>query len=97
MTIDIRHHHTREEAKRRVELLIQRLKKEYGGQLQNFKEEWSGYTNKMEGSAKGYAVSGTIDVKDQLVTIDLKLPFLLKVFGAKIKSVVEEQIKKELV
>ena len=96
MNISIQHKQTKEEAKRRMEVLIQRLKKEYGGQLQNFKEEWSDYTNKVEGSAKGYSVSGMIDVKDGVVTVDLKLPFLLKVFSSKIKSVVEEQIKKEL-
>lgn len=96
MNINIQHNQTKEEAKRRVESLIQRLKKQYGGQIQNLKEEWSGYTNKIEGSAKGYSVSGTIDVKELIVNVDLKIPFLLQVFSKKIKSVVEEQIKKEL-
>ncbi|HWK08141.1 MAG TPA: polyhydroxyalkanoic acid system family protein [Puia sp.] len=96
MNIKIQHTHTREEARRRVTTLINKLKRQYGDQIQNLNEEWTDYTGTIEGSAKGYSLSGTIDVKEDVLDIDLKLPFLLQVFGNKIRSVVEEQVKKEL-
>lgn len=96
MNIKIQHTHTREEAKKRVTTLINKLKVQYSGQIQNLKEEWNGYTDTIEGSAKGYSLSGTIDVNEDTIDIDLKLPFLLQIFGNKIRSVVEEQVKKEL-
>ena len=69
---------------------------EYGGQIQDLKEEWVDYTDKIEGTARGYSISGAIEVKDLAVNIDLKIPFILRVFGAKIRSVIEQHVRKEL-
>jgi putative polyhydroxyalkanoate system protein len=96
MNIEITHTLARDEAKSRMMGLIDRLKSQYGGQIKDLKEQWVNYTDKIEGSARGHSVSGSINVEDKAVNIDLKIPFLLRVFSGKIRSVVEEHVKKEL-
>jgi len=96
MDIEIKNALTREEAKSRIIGLIGKLKEKYGGQIEDLKEEWSGDKGKFEGSAKGHSVSGSIDVKDLVVDIHIKIPFMLRIFSGKIRSVIEEQVGKEL-
>jgi putative polyhydroxyalkanoate system protein len=96
MKIEIKHRLARDEAKNRISGLIDQLKREYGSQIQNLNEKWVDYTDRIEGSAKGHSISGTIDVKDQAVNIDLKLPFILKIFSGRIRSVIEDHVRKEL-
>jgi putative polyhydroxyalkanoate system protein len=96
MNIKIEHRQTRDEAKRRVEGLIQTLKTEYGSDIKNLQEHWTGYNNQISGSAKGYSVSGTVEIKELAILIDLKIPFLLQVFSKKIRAVVDQHVKNAL-
>jgi putative polyhydroxyalkanoate system protein len=96
MNIQIPHSNSKDETKKRLEALTGQLKTKYGSQIQDLKEEWTGFTGKVSGSAKGYSVTGTIAIEDALVSIDLKIPFLLQVFSKKIKSAVEEHVHKTL-
>jgi hypothetical protein len=96
MKIEIPHLHTREKAKIKIENLIQTVKTEYGGQIKSMNENWSDYTDAIELSAIGYSISGTIEVKESLISIDLRIPFMLQPFSKKIRSVIEEHIKKAL-
>ena len=96
MNIKIEHRLSRDEAKRRLEGLIQTLKTEYGDQIRDLSEQWTGYANKISGSAKGYSVSGTIEIEELAVIIDLKIPLFLQVFGKKIRSLIDQQVKNAL-
>ena len=96
MKIEIQHLLSKEDAKIRMENLIQKLKNEYEGQIQNMSEQWANYTNSIQVAARGYSISGTIEVKESIVSVDLRIPFLLQAFSKKIRSVVEEQLKKGL-
>ena len=96
MDIQVSHTHTREEAKRRIETLIHDLKAKYGTQITDLKEDWTGYAGKLEGSAKGYSVSGAIQIEPDTITVNLKIPFVLRVFSKKIKALVGEQLKNTL-
>jgi len=96
MNIKIEHRQTKDEAKRRLEALIATLKTQHASQIQNLQEQWTGYTNKIKGTARGYSVAGTLEIKELAILIDLKIPLLLQVFSKKIRSVVEEHVKKTL-
>ncbi|HMH23629.1 MAG TPA: polyhydroxyalkanoic acid system family protein [Puia sp.] len=96
MDIQVSHTHTREEAKKRIESLIRGQMTRYGNQITDLKEHWDEYTGKFEGSAKGYSVSGTVEIDADSVTVELKVPFVLRVFSKKIRSVVEDYLKKTL-
>jgi Putative polyhydroxyalkanoic acid system protein (PHA_gran_rgn) len=96
MKIEIQHQHSKEDAKSRLENLIQELKNEYAGQIQNMNEQWANYTDNIEVSAKGYSISGIIEVKESIVSVDLKIPFILLPFSKKIRSLIEDHVKKGL-
>jgi hypothetical protein len=96
MNVQISHTHTQEEAKRRIESLIQNLKVQFGDQISDLKEQWADYTGKIEGSAKGYSLSGSIEISPDAVTVDLKIPFILRVFSKKIRAVMEERLERSL-
>jgi hypothetical protein len=55
---------------------------------------WTG-PNRAEISfnVKGMSLSGTVDVKDKAIDLDLDVPFLLKPFQGKAISVIETEIK----
>ena len=93
MNIQVTHDKGKDEAKRRLEELVQELKGKYSSQIEDFKEGWDGYVNHASGKAKGFAVSGTVEVKDAVVEIELTIPFLLRGFNKKIRAVIEEKVK----
>src|SRR5882762_4530797 len=96
MTIVVPHMQTQEEARKRMEGLILQLKEKYGDQIHGFREHWTGYTNTVEGSAKGFSTTGKLTVTSSTVDIEVRLPFALKFFAGKIRSVVEEKVKTAL-
>ena len=77
---------------------VQRLKSGLGGVRTNYghlfsidQEVWTGDTLQFRVSAIGQAVSGTLDVADDHVTLQVYLPWLL----AKIAEAVQPLIRKE--
>jgi putative polyhydroxyalkanoate system protein len=97
MNVRVAHSHSKQEAKNRIEQLIQKYKEEYHAQIQNLKVKWDEYRADVEVSAKGYTISGSIDIKDNSADIDLKIPFLLQAFNKKIKSAVHDTLTKALI
>lgn len=96
MTIQITHDKGRDEAKGRLGQLIQQLKSQYSSQVEEFTEGWEGYVNAISGKAKGFAVSGTVEVKEGVIDVDLAVPLLLRGFNKKIKTLIEEKVKASL-
>jgi hypothetical protein len=96
MTIQAEHTLSKEEAKHRIEKLIEQLRQEHGNELQNLVVDWSDYTAHIRLQARGYSTAGSLEIKDSVVDLDFYVPFLLQVFGKKIKSVIHERLQQSL-
>ena len=97
MTIQVEHTLPIQEAKHRIEELIERYSQEYKNDLQDLVVNWTEETAHIRVQARGYSSAGTIEIKDSVVDLDFYLPFLLQVFGKKIKSVIHDRIQESLV
>ena len=97
MTIQVEHALPKEEAKHRIEGLIEHYRQEYKNELQDLAIVWTEDTAHIRVKAKGYSSAGTLEIKDSVVDLDFYVPFLLQVFGKKIKSVIHDRIQQSLV
>jgi hypothetical protein len=96
MTIQIDHTLPKEEAKRRIEQLIERYQEEYKDQVQDLTVEWKDDKAHIRVSARGYSSAGNLEVTDSAILLDFYVPFLLQVFGKKIKSTIQHTIEESL-
>ncbi len=96
LEMSIPHKLKREEARRRIQELLPKMKNDYGDQIKNLQEEWNGDTGSFSFSVMGFAVSGTLTVNDSSVDLDGNLPFAAAFFKGKIKSVIEEKAQEVL-
>jgi hypothetical protein len=96
MTIQVEHTLPKEEAKRRIEGLIERYQEEYKDQLQDLSVEWKEEKAHIRVSARGYSSAGDLEITDSAVHLDFYVPFLLQVFGKKIKSTIQHTIEERL-
>jgi putative polyhydroxyalkanoate system protein len=97
MTIEVEHNLPKQEAKHRIEGLIDRYSQEYKSDLQDLVVNWTEDTAHIRVQARGYSSAGTIEIKDSAVDLDFYMPFLLQVFSKKIKSVIHDRIQESLV
>lgn len=97
MTIQVEHTLPKEEAKRRIVELIEHLRLEHENELQDLVVNWTADTAHIRLQARGYSTAGSLEIKDRVVDLDFYMPFLLQVFGKKIKSVIQDRIQQCLV
>jgi putative polyhydroxyalkanoate system protein len=93
-TVDIRRSHSlsKDEAKKRAEDLAKELETKLGLQWR-----WEGDHIRFEapsGAAKG--TTGSVEVTDSTVRVQVDLPFLLRVLKGKVESKVNEKLDKLL-
>lgn len=93
LSLTIPHELPKEEALTRIKGLLQNLRTEHANMISDVKEEWSGDQGKFAFSAKGFDLSGVINVSDTAVDIDAKLPFAVSLFSGTIKSIITEKAK----
>ena len=96
MTIQIEHTLSKQEAKDRIEQLIQHYQKEYKEELQDLIVDWAGDTAHIRLKARGYSTAGNLDVRDGAINLDFYVPFMLQVFSKKIKSTIQDRIQRSL-
>jgi hypothetical protein len=96
MTIQVEHRLGKQEAKHRIEQLIEHLRQEYKSELQDLVVDWTDDTAHVRLQARGYSTAGNLEIKDRVVDLDFYMPFLLQVFGKKIKSVIQDRIQQSL-
>lgn len=90
------HQLSKEEARRRIQELLPKMKSDYADQIKDLHEEWNGDTGKFSFSVMGFAVSGTLTVNEASVDLDGNLPFAATFFKGKIKSVIQEKAQEVL-
>jgi putative polyhydroxyalkanoate system protein len=96
MTIQVEHTLSKQEARHRIEKLIEQSREEYKSELQNLVVDWNGDSAHIKLQVRGYSTAGSVEVTDNAVDLDFYLPFLLQVFGKKIKSVLHDRVKQSL-
>jgi Putative polyhydroxyalkanoic acid system protein (PHA_gran_rgn) len=96
MTIQVEHRLGKQEAKHRIEQLIEHLRQEYKSELQDLVVDWTDDTAHVRLQARGYSTAGNLEIKDNIVDLDFYIPFLLQVFSKKIKSVIHDRLQQSL-
>ena len=96
LEMSIPHKLSREEAKRRIQDLLPKMKADYGEQIKDLQEEWTGDTVRFSFSVMGFPVSGTLSINESSVDLDGNLPFAAAFFKGKIKSVIETKAQEIL-
>ena len=91
MRIAIPHNTTRQDARARVEMKVGGLLAQFGGRADEIEHEWTGDTLRFKGKARGFSVSGTLEVTDSEVVIDGKLPFIAMAFEPRIREAVKRE------
>lgn len=93
MKIEIPHQHNKEEAKNRIKKLLDGLKEKFAGKITNVNETWNENSGVFGFTMGPFSTSGTIDVKEKAVEINLDIPFIASLYKNQIRSVIEEQAK----
>jgi hypothetical protein len=91
LTVSIPHHLGKDEAVRRLKTGLGRARTDYGHVFNVQEETWTGDQVAFRVSALAQTVSGTIDVADDHVTLQVFLPWLL----AKLAEAIQPLIRKE--
>ena len=91
MRIAIPHNTTRARARQIVEKRLKGAEKQYGHMASDFEYEWTNDVLYLRAKAKGFSVKGTVEITDDEVIIDGKLPLLAMPFESKIRHTVEKE------
>lgn len=96
LSLNIPHTLPKEEAVTRIKQLLTKLKEEQKDNISDLKEEWNGDKGNFSFSAKGFNLSGTLQVNDSNVEIHSALPMAVSFFKGAIASMITEKAKKVL-
>lgn len=96
MVINIPHNLSNDVAKARISRLLDGVRSNYGDTVSNLNQTWIENENQFSFMAKGFKISGTMQLKKALVVLDLKLPLAALIMKGKIKSIIETEAKRVL-
>lgn len=91
MRIALPHNTTKDNARRIVEQRLAELEAQYGHYASDVQKNWNGDTLDFNVKARGFAGAGKVEVTDDEVIIDGKLPLIAKPFEPRIKSAIERE------
>jgi hypothetical protein len=92
VSITVSHELGREAALGRIRGGIDRIRDKLGlVRMQLVEEEWQGDTLRFGVAALGQTVRGSLDIEDELVRVEVMLPWMLAIFAEKLKLGVEKQ------
>jgi hypothetical protein len=91
MRISLPHHTDKENAKRMINERLAAAMTQHGHYLSDSSHTWEGDRLTFSGSAKGFKVSGSIDVTDSEVIVDGKLPLIARPFEPRVKHAIEQE------
>lgn len=91
VTVDIPHALGRVEARRRIDEGVSRLTGQLGAVAGGLEKAWEGDRLRFSMNAMGQAISGVIDVADDLVRLEVLLPGFLAVLAGKVKGAIRKE------
>ncbi len=92
LKVSVPHNHDKETAAEKLKSFSAKIKEFYGDQVSDLRETWVGTSLEFGFSAKGIKVSGQVDVEDDQVTVDSKLPLAAMMFRGRIEKKVREAL-----
>jgi hypothetical protein len=96
ISLSVPHQLTRAEAKRRIEEGIAQYLQQYGRQLGHIDRNWQGDAMSFSATTMGMSVTGSLCVEDQVVRVEIAVPWLLARLVEGAKPMIEQQGRKLL-
>ena len=93
LTISIPHQLGRAEARRRLDELVSNVQGQSAGMLQRVEQHWDGDTLHFHIGAMGQSISGTAQVAEQTVNLDIALPWMLSMLAGTVKKQIEHHAR----
>src|SRR5260370_40418328 len=90
MRISVPHRIDKASVRKRIEERLHQMLATYGHYLSEVEHRWEGDRLVFSAKAKGMKTNGTVDITDNDVIIDGKLPLLARPFEPRIKSTIEK-------
>ncbi len=87
------HNLTQEDAASRIKNLISSLQAQYGSQISDLNESWTGTTGNFSFKMMGLQVSGWLDIAASAVTMEGELPFAAIPFKGQIENTIRQQLE----
>lgn len=91
VVVSVPHRLGREEAARRLKSGFERAGSQFGGILTVSQQVWSGDRLTFQASALGQNASGTVDVLDDSIRIEVTLPWLLGKIAEKLVPAIRRE------
>jgi hypothetical protein len=91
LIITISHRLGRDEARRRVDDGLARVRRELTSFVRSVDYSWTGYRLNFSLALIPQSIHGQIDVEDDLVRLEIQLPLLLRMLAARITARVRTQ------
>jgi hypothetical protein len=96
LKLNIPHSLSEEEALDRIKKLLGNLKEEQKDKISNVKESWHDNKGAFSFTAKGFDLSGHIQVNASDIQISSRLPFAVSLFKNQISNLIQEKAKELL-
>jgi putative polyhydroxyalkanoate system protein len=94
MRVAVPHNTTKDRARTIIEQRLGDLTRQFGHHADDVDQQWYGDTLKFKGKARGLTVEGTVDVTDEMVIIDGKLPLIARAFEGRIRQTLQSEAEK---
>ena len=91
MRIAVPHHTTRANARTTIEQKVAALLSQFGGRVDDLQQQWTGDTREFKGKARGFKVEGTVEVTDEEIILEGKLPLMALPFEPRIREAVKRE------
>ena len=94
MKLRFPHNTTRARARKKLEKLLGDLSRKHGDMVSDLDQEWDDDTLVFSFKAKGMRAKGTLDITDEEIVLNGKLPLLALPFESRIKHQIEQEGRK---
>lgn len=93
MRLTVPHGTTRSEAKKKIRRLLSNLAEKHADMVSDVDEKWEKDLLSFGFRARGMKATGTLEVTDDEVIVEGRLPLLARPFEGRIKSAIEREAK----
>jgi len=91
VVVTIPHKLGKQEAQRRLQAGFSKVRSTFGESFVVVKDEWAGDHLDFDASVLGQTTTGTVDVSDDHVRLEVQLPWMLALLAEKAKALVRKQ------
>jgi hypothetical protein len=91
VVVSIPHQLGREEALRRLQTGMGRMREQFGDKVGTIEDTWTGDHADFRLGVLGQSVTGGLDVMDDQVRVEVNLPWMLALVAEKAKALIQKQ------